>query len=130
MADSRIFLLTMLLSASSAVAAERLRKLHGEEIGAKLVGMQFTDGVNWRDVYEQGGVIRSFDTERAVVGTWHLRNNDLCVDSGSQGDTNCFEVWMRGSQIVMQRDNEDPQPREGFLEKVTESGPIVCKAKP
>jgi hypothetical protein len=123
MMDFRIPLLALLLSASSAFAAERLRKLPAAEIVAKLAGMQFTDGVNWREVYEQGGSVRSFDTERAVMGTWHLRNNDLCVDFGNEGDTNCFEVWMQGDQIVMQRDIEDPQPREGFLEKAADHKP-------
>jgi hypothetical protein len=116
-------LLTVLLTASSTAAAERLRKLPQAEIVAKLGGMQFTDGVHWREIFEEGGDVQRFDIDRVRIGTWHMRKNELCIDFGADGDDNCFEVWMEGNQIVMQRDTEDPHPREGFLENAADGRP-------
>ena len=42
------------------VAAESVRKLSGAQIRAKFVGMQLTDEVHYRLVYERDGTLRSF----------------------------------------------------------------------
>jgi len=108
---------------SSAVAAKHLRKLSQADIVAMLMGMQFTDGVNWREIFEEGGTVQRFDVDRVRIGTWHMRKNDLCIDFGADGDDNCFEVWIEGNEVVMQRDSEDPQPLKGFLENATDGTP-------
>jgi hypothetical protein len=41
------------------VAAENLRKLSGAQIRAKFAGMQLTDEVHYRLVYERNGTLRS-----------------------------------------------------------------------
>jgi hypothetical protein len=43
-----------------SVAAESVRKLSGAQIRAKFVGMQLTDEVHYRLVYERDGTLRSF----------------------------------------------------------------------
>jgi hypothetical protein len=43
----------------SPVAAENSRKLSGAQIRATFTGMQLTDEVHWRYVYDRGGTLRS-----------------------------------------------------------------------
>ena len=52
----------------SAVAAENSQKLSGSQIRAKFTGMQLTDEVHWRYVYDRDGTLRSYSmgTKRDV----------------------------------------------------------------
>ena len=52
--------LLVLALASPALAAERFHKLAGPQIATTLGGMQFTDEVHWREVYEKDGTLRSY----------------------------------------------------------------------
>ncbi len=45
---------------ASAVAAEHSQKLSGSQIRAKFTGMQLTDEVHWREVYDRDGTLRSY----------------------------------------------------------------------
>lgn len=67
---------------------------------------------------------------RDRVGTWRIRKDELCIDLGNDGDSNCFEVWLQDNRVVMQRDSEDKYPNEGILEKPTAPKPVGSKAKP
>ncbi len=44
----------------SAVSAENSKKLSRSDIRAKFSGMQLTDEVHFRDVYDRDGTLRSF----------------------------------------------------------------------
>src|SRR5882724_7059025 len=44
----------------SAVAAENPQKLSGAQIRARFAGMQLSDEVHWRYVYDRDGRLRSF----------------------------------------------------------------------
>jgi hypothetical protein len=92
--------------------------------------MQFTDEMHWREVYEKDGTLRSDVMGRAHLGSWRIRGNEICIDFGNDGDKNCFEVWLQGSRVVMQRDAEDNYPIEGILERPTDATPAVTIGKP
>lgn len=49
-------------SGIGAVAAENAKKLSGT-IRAQFSGMQLTDGVHWRYVYERDGTLKSYSME-------------------------------------------------------------------
>jgi hypothetical protein len=110
-----------------AHAAERFAKLSG---AATLGGMQFTEEVRRRDIYQKDGTLRRYEMGRARLGTWHIRGNEMCFDFGNDGDTNCFEIWLQGNKVVMQRDTEDNYPSEGTLEKPIDATPAVADGRP
>jgi hypothetical protein len=85
---------------ASAVAAENSRKLSGIQIRQKLAGMELTDGVHWRDVYDRDGTLRSYSDGTVKVGKWTIRKNELCVDF-KKPDDGCFEVSVSGDRIEM-----------------------------
>jgi hypothetical protein len=113
-----------------ALAADRFHKLPGAQIAATFRGMQFTDRVNRRDVYEQDGTLRRYAMDRVRLGTWRTRGSEMCVDFGNDGDKNCFEIWVRGIEVVMQRDAEDNFPITGFLEKPANAASAVAGGTP
>jgi hypothetical protein len=113
-----------------AYAAERFTKLSGAQIVATLGGMQFTQDGRRRDVYQKDGTLRRDEAGSARLGSWHIRGNEMCVDFGNDGDTNCFEIWLQGNKIVMQRDSEDNYPSEGILEKPIDLAPAIADGKP
>jgi hypothetical protein len=129
-ARPRLAPLLLIFAFGPALAADHFYKLSGAQIAATLGGMQFTDEVHWRDVYEKDGTLRSYAMGRARVGTWRIRGNEMCIDFGNDGDTKCFEVWLQGNKVVMQRDAEDNTPNEGFLEERTDATPTVLGGKP
>ncbi len=114
----------------AAHAADRFTKLSGAQIAATLGGMQFTEEVRRRDIYQKDGTLRRYETGRARLGTWRIRGSEMCIDFGNDGDTNCFELWLQGNNVVMQRDAEDNYPEEGILEEPTDATPAVAGAKP
>ena len=123
-------LLLMLTLALPAHAADRFTKLSGAQIAATLGGMQFAEQVRRRDIYQKDGTLRRYEMGRDRLGTWRIRGNEMCVDFGNDGDTNCFEIWLRGNKVVMQRDAEDNYPTEGILEEPTDATPAVAVGKP
>lgn len=121
---------SMFAFASPAHAADRFTKLSGTEIGAALGGMQFTEEARRRDIYQKDGTLRRYEMGRTRLGTWRIRGSEMCIDFGNDGDTNCFEIWLYGNKIVMQRDAEDNYPEKGILEEPTDATPAVAGAKP
>ncbi|MGV7219033.1 hypothetical protein [Bradyrhizobium sp. UFLA05-112] len=85
----------------SAVAAEDgLHKLSGPQIRAKLSGMQLTDEVHWREVYERDGRLRSYAMGKKMVGKWYVQADELCIDL-PEPDGGCFEVNVSGETVVL-----------------------------
>ena len=84
----------------SAVAAENFKRLSGAEIRAKVAGMQLTDEVHYRFVYERDGTLRSYSMGVKKVGKWAVESNQLCLYF-QEADDGCYEVSRSGSQIVM-----------------------------
>jgi hypothetical protein len=54
--------------ASTAAAEEKLQKLVGGQIRAKIAGMELTDEVHWRELYDRSGTVTSNSMGRKRTG--------------------------------------------------------------
>ena len=64
------------LAAFDAVVAEKFQKLTGSQIRAKFAGMEVTDEVHWRDIYERDGTLRSDSMGRKRLGKWLIHQDE------------------------------------------------------
>jgi hypothetical protein len=84
----------------SAAAAENTQKLSKSQIRAKFTGMQLTDEVHWRYVYDRDGTLRSYSMGTKKVGKWAIEKDELCLYL-QERDDGCFEVSLSGKHIEM-----------------------------
>ena len=84
-------LLSFVTIGAGWAAAEKSKRLSGSQIRAKFIGMQLTDEVHWREVYERDGTLRSYSMGRKQIGKWRVEKDELCLDL-SEPDGGCFEV--------------------------------------
>jgi hypothetical protein len=80
--------------------ADPFHKLSGAQIRARFAGMQFTDEVHWRDVYERDGTLRSYSMGVKTAGTWTIEKNQLCLYL-TQPDDGCYDVSLAGNRVEM-----------------------------
>ena len=85
---------------ASTVAAENSRKLSGSQIRAKFAGMQLTDEVHFRDVYDRDGTLRSYSMGTKKVGKWAIEKDELCLYF-KEPDDGCYEVSLSGDRVEM-----------------------------
>jgi hypothetical protein len=97
-----------------AVAAENFKKLSGTQIRAKFGGMQFTDEVHWRDVYDRDGRLRSYSMGTKKVGKWTIEKDELCLYLNEPED-GCYEVSLSGVRVEMKPSGVG-LPLEGTLQ--------------
>ncbi len=109
---------TLALIAAGVVAAENSLKLSGSEIRARFAGMQLTDEVHWRDVYERDGSLRSYTLGKKTVGRWVVEKDELCLYF-KEPDDGCYEVWLSGDRIEM-KPSELGLSIEGILQTPTD----------
>jgi hypothetical protein len=83
----------------SVVAAES-QTLSGSQIRAKFTGMQLTDEVHYRFVYDRDGTLRSFSMGTNKVGKWAVKNDELCLYL-NEPDDGCYEVSREGERFEM-----------------------------
>ena len=84
----------------SAATAENLQKLSGVQIRAKFTGMQLTDEVHWRYVYDRDGTLRSYSMGTKKIGKWAIEKDELCLYL-KEPDDSCFEVSLSGKRIAI-----------------------------
>ena len=82
------------------VAAESLQKLTGAQIRAKFAGMQLTDEVHYRLVYERDGTLRSIEMGAKKRGKWVVDNDQLCLYLQEQED-GCYDVTLSGQTFKL-----------------------------
>src|SRR5947207_4264713 len=85
---------------AGAIAAETSQKLSGAQIRTKFAGMQLTDEVHFRDVYDRDGTLRSFSMGTKKVGKWKVEKDELCLYLNEPED-GCYEVSLSGQYIEM-----------------------------
>src|SRR5882757_3741055 len=83
-----------------AATAENSQKLFGSQIRARFAGMQLTDEVHFRDVYDRDGTLRSYSMGRKTVGKWAIEKDALC-QYFKEPDDGCYEVSLSGDRIEM-----------------------------
>ena len=82
------------------VTAESAKKLSGVQIRAKLGGMQLTDEVHYRFVYDRDGTLRSYSMGVKKVGKWVVEKDELCLYLG-ETDDGCYQVTLSGERVEM-----------------------------
>jgi len=102
-----------------AIGQGKFQKLTGSQIRARIAGMQMTDEVHWRYVYDRNGTLRTQSMGRARAGTWSIQKDELCLDLGGGPDGGCFEVWLSGRNVEM-RPTGIGLPLEGVIERSTD----------
>lgn len=107
---------TAIILASGAAAAERFQKLGGGQIQAKIAGMEMTDGVHSRDVFERDGTLSSFSMRRKSSGKWRVQKDELCIERGKD-DSRCYQVWLADRKVELRRQGLDLPFFEGVLQK-------------
>ena len=100
--------------ASSASAEERLQKLSGGQIRGKIAGMELTDEVHWRELYERSGTVMSNSMGRKRTGKWRVEKDQLCIEFDKEPPAKCYEVWTAGQKVELRR--EGLLPLQGVLE--------------
>jgi hypothetical protein len=66
------WVMLIVLTTWSGAGAETLRKLSRKQISTKLTGMEFSDEVHWREVYERNGSMRSYEMGRSRECKWRV----------------------------------------------------------
>jgi hypothetical protein len=88
------------ISLEVSVAAENSQKLPGAGIRAKFVGMQLTDEVHYRFVYEHDGTLRSYAMGVKKSGKWVVSNDQLCLYL-QESDDGCYDVSQSGDSFTL-----------------------------
>jgi hypothetical protein len=99
---------------SSADAEEKLQKLSGAQIRSKIAGMELTDQVHWRELYERNGTITSSSMGRKRTGKWRIEKDQLCIEFDKEPPGKCYDVWMSGKNAELRR--EGLLPLQGAIE--------------
>src|SRR5262245_23597058 len=110
-------LLAAALLASSLVAEERLQKLTGSQVRAKLVGYEFTDEIHFREFYERSGRVTSSSMGRKRSGKWRVEKEQFCVEFDKESPGKCYEVWATGKKVELR--GEGVLPLQGVVEAPT-----------
>jgi len=100
--------------AAEAAAEEKFQKLTGGQIRGKLGGMELTDNVHWRDLYQRNGTVMSTSMGRKRTGKWRVEQNQLCIEFEKEPVPKCYDVWLSGKQVELRR--EGLLPLQGTLE--------------
>ena len=102
---------------SGAAAEEKLQKLSAAQIRSKIVGMELTDKVHWRELYGRGGTVTSDSMGRKRTGKWRVEKDQLCVEFDKEPSAKCYEVWMSGKKVELR--GEGLLPLQGVVEPPT-----------
>src|SRR5262245_3775187 len=97
-------LIAFALAGGRLESAENFQKLNGGQVRAKLAGMELTDGVHWRDIFERNGTLSGYSMGRKTVGKWSVQKDQLCLDRGKEPGSGCYSVWMSGNDIELRPD--------------------------
>ena len=103
--------------ASGTAAEEKLQKLSAGQIRAKIAGMELTDEVHWRELYERGGTVTSDSMGRKRTGKWRVEKDQLCVEFDKEPPAKCYEAWMSGKKVELR--GEGLMPLQGVVEPPT-----------
>ena len=107
-------LLVVAIWPSTGSGEEKPQKLTAGQIRAKLTGMELTDNVHWRDLYQRNGTVMSESMGRKRTGKWRVEQDQLCIEFENDPIPKCYDVWLSGKQVELRR--EGLLPLQGTLE--------------
>jgi len=110
-------LLAVAICGSNVAAEGKFQRLNAGQIRAKLAGMELTDNVHWRDLYQGNGTIMSTSMGRKRTGKWRVEQNQLCIEFEKEPIPKCYDVWVSGKEVELRR--EGLLPLQGTLEPPT-----------
>jgi hypothetical protein len=113
------FIASIVPIADGGFAQERLQRLKGPQIRAAIAGMEITDSVHWRDLYERGGTLRSASMGHTRIGKWSIQGDELCLDL-EPPDAGCYEVWRAGKNVEL-RPTGAGTSLEGVIQRPVDS---------
>lgn len=93
---------------------QKFQKLKAGQIRAKLAGMELTDNVHWRELYQRNGAVTSTSMGRKRTGKWRIEEDQLCIEFEQEPIPKCYDVWLSGKQVELRR--EGLLPLQGTLE--------------
>jgi hypothetical protein len=99
---------------STAAAEEKFQKLTGGYIRARFGGMELTDNVHWRDLYQRNGTVVSTSMGRKRAGRWRVEKDQLCIELEGEPIPKCYDVWVSGKEVELR--SEGLLPLRGTLE--------------
>ncbi len=73
-------LLALTTLGTTAATEGKFQKLTAGQIRAKLAGMELTDNVHWRDLYQRNGTIMSTSMGRKRTGRVSMEKRSSLVD--------------------------------------------------
>lgn len=111
---TQLALLAIAILGSNAAAEEKFQKLSAGQIRTKLAGMELTDNVHWRDLYQRNGTVMSTSMGRKRTGKWRVERDELCIEFENEPIPKCYDVWISGKQVELRR--EGLLPLQGSLE--------------
>jgi hypothetical protein len=114
-AAAMIVTLGVVTFGSNAAAEQKFQKLTAGQIRAKLAGMELTDNVHWRDLYQRNGTVTSTSMGRKRTGKWRVERDELCIEFENEPIPKCYGVWTSGKQVELRR--EGLLPLQGRLER-------------
>ena len=109
-------LIALAVASGPLEAAENFQKLNGGQVRAKFAGMELTDGVHWRDIFERNGTLAGYSMGRKTVGKWSIQKDHLCLDRGNDPGSGCYNVWISGTSVELRSEGAS-LPIEGRLQK-------------
>jgi hypothetical protein len=102
---------------STAATEEKFQKLTGGYIRARFRGMELTDNVHWRDLYQRDGTMMSTSMGRKRAGRWRVENDQLCIEFEGDPIPKCYDVWVSGKEVELR--SEGLLPLRGTLEPLS-----------
>ena len=109
--------LAVAMLGANAAAEEKFQKLTGGYIRARFGGMELTDNVHWRDLYQRNGTVMSTSMGRKRTGKWRVETDQLCIELEKEPIPKCYDVWISGKEVELRR--EGLLPLQGVLESPT-----------
>lgn len=106
--------LAVAMVGATAAAEEKFQKLSAGQIRVKLAGMELTDNVHWRELYQRNGTVMSTSMGRKRTGKWRVEKGQLCIEFEKEPIPKCYDVWLSGKQVELRR--EGLLPLQGTLE--------------
>src|SRR5258705_2597473 len=75
-----IVILAVAAWSSVSAAEEKFQKLAGAQIRAKIAGMEISDEVHWRELYDRSGRVTSMSMGRKRTGKWRVERDQLRIE--------------------------------------------------